>query len=30
VILAALEQQIKKGDKALVGNGRYRRFLATA
>jgi len=28
-ILAALEQQLKKGDKALVGNGGYRRFLAT-
>jgi hypothetical protein len=28
-ILAALERQLKKGDKALVGNGGYRRFLAT-
>jgi transposase len=27
-ILAALEQQLKKGDKALVGNKGYRRFLA--
>ena len=27
--LAALERQLKKGDKALVGNGGYRRFLAT-
>jgi len=26
-ILAALEQQLKKGDKALVGNKGYRRFL---
>ena len=29
-ILAALERQLKKGDKALVGNGGYRRFLATS
>ena len=29
-ILAALERQLKKGDKALVGNSGYRRFLATA
>ena len=28
-ILASLERQLKKGDKALVGNGGYRRFLAT-
>ena len=28
-ILAALERQLKKGDKALVGNSGYRRFLAT-
>jgi transposase len=28
-ILAALERQLKKGDKALIGNGGYRRFLAT-
>jgi hypothetical protein len=28
-ILAALERQLKKGDKALVGNTGYRRFLAT-
>src|SRR6202051_120611 len=28
-ILAALERHLKKGDKALVGNGGYRRFLAT-
>ena len=28
-ILVALERQLKKGDKALVGNGGYRRFLAT-
>jgi transposase len=27
-ILAALEQRLKKGDKALVGNKGYRRFLA--
>jgi len=27
-ILAALEQQLKKGDKALIGNKGYRRFLA--
>jgi transposase len=27
-ILAALERQLKKGDKALVGNTGYRRFLA--
>ena len=27
-ILAALEQQLKKGDKSLVGNKGYRRFLA--
>src|SRR5271163_1132674 len=27
-ILAALEQQLKKGNKALVGNKGYRRFLA--
>jgi transposase len=27
-ILAALEKQLKKGDKALVGNKGYRRFLA--
>jgi transposase len=29
-ILAALERQLKKGDKALVGNTGYRRFLKTA
>ena len=29
-ILAALERQLKKGDKALIGNGGYRRFLKTA
>jgi hypothetical protein len=28
-IVASLERQLKKGDKALVGNGGYRRFLAT-
>jgi len=28
-ILAALERQLKKGDKALVGNTGYRRFLKT-
>ncbi len=28
-ILAALERRLKKGDKALVGNKGYRRFLAT-
>jgi hypothetical protein len=28
-ILAVLERQLKKDDKALVGNGGYRRFLAT-
>jgi transposase len=28
-ILAALEHQLKKGDKSLVGNKGYRRFLAT-
>ena len=28
-ILAALERALKKGDKALVGNKGYRRFLAT-
>jgi hypothetical protein len=28
-ILAALEWQLRKGDKALVGNGGYRRFLAS-
>ena len=28
-ILAALERQLKKGDKTLVGNKGYRRFLAT-
>jgi hypothetical protein len=28
-ILAALAKQLTKGDKALVGNGGYRRFLAT-
>ena len=28
-ILAALERQLKKGDKSLVGNKGYRRFLAT-
>ena len=28
-ILAALERQLKKGRSALVGNGGYRRFLAT-
>jgi transposase len=28
-ILAALEKQLKKGDKSLVGNKGYRRFLAT-
>ena len=27
-IIAALEQQLKKGDKSLVGNKGYRRFLA--
>jgi hypothetical protein len=26
-ILAALERELKKGDKALVGNKGYRRFL---
>jgi len=29
-ILAKLEQQLKKGDKALVGNTGFRRFLKTA
>jgi transposase len=29
-ILAALERQLKKGDKSLVGNKGYRRFLATS
>jgi len=29
-ILAALEQQLKKGDKSLVGNTGYRRFLTTS
>src|SRR5271165_380158 len=28
-ILTALERQLKKGDKSLVGNNGYRRFLAT-
>jgi hypothetical protein len=28
-ILTALERQLKKGDKSLVGNKGYRRFLAT-
>ena len=28
-IIASLERQLKKGDKALIGNGGYRRFLAT-
>jgi transposase len=28
-IVAALEKQLKKGDKALIGNSAYRRFLAT-
>ena len=28
-ILAALERQLKKGDKSLIGNKGYRRFLAT-
>src|SRR5271157_5478694 len=28
-ILAALERQLRKGDKSLVGNKGYRRFLAT-
>jgi transposase len=28
-IVAALERQLKKGDKSLVGNKGYRRFLAT-
>jgi hypothetical protein len=28
-ILASLERQLKKGDKTLVGNKGYRRFLAT-
>ena len=28
-ILAALERQLKKGDKSLIGNTGYRRFLAT-
>ena len=28
-ILAALERRLKKGDKSLVGNKGYRRFLAT-
>ena len=28
-ILAALERQLRKGDKALVGNAGYRRFLKT-
>ena len=28
-VLAALERQLKKGDKALVGNSGYRRFLKT-
>jgi hypothetical protein len=28
-ILSSLQRQLKKGDKALVGNGGYRRFLAT-
>ena len=27
--MAALERQLKKGDKSLVGNKGYRRFLAT-
>ena len=29
-ILAALERQLRRGDKALVGNTGYRRFLKTA
>src|SRR5205085_1305376 len=29
-VMAALERQLKKGDKALVGNTRYRRLLALA
>ena len=29
-ILAALERQLRRGDKALVGNNGYRRFLKTA
>ena len=29
-IVAALERQLKKGDKALVGNSAYRRFLTAA
>ena len=29
-LVAALEQQLKRGDKALVANTGYRRFLATA
>ena len=29
-ILAALERQLRKGDKALIGNTGYRRFLKTA
>lgn len=28
-IVAALEAQLKRGDKALIGNSAYRRFLAT-
>ncbi|MGZ3330129.1 MAG: IS1634 family transposase, partial [Xanthobacteraceae bacterium] len=28
-ILGALERQLKNGDKALVGNAAYRRFLKT-
>jgi hypothetical protein len=28
-IVAALERQLKKGDKALIGNSAYRRFLTT-
>jgi hypothetical protein len=28
--LASLERQLRKGDKALVGNTSYRRFLKTA
>ena len=29
-VIAALERQLKRGDKALVGNSAYRRFLKTA
>ena len=28
-IIAALDQQLKRGDKALIGNSAYRRYLRT-